>query len=394
MLVQCLFDNTARLLREESELLNSKRSRLDEAGDDSDSSSSAADGDINEPEPTSHEGNSSILTSTESSTNNTKRKQASKFCNDWCKGRELWLKYLPGQGMFCTLCQKHNKSPFSRGTWNTAPCTRLRLQSITAHEGCAAHKDALKLESEKLTSRTIQSAINPWIPAKGIEQAFTSLYFLAKQRIGHTTNFERLLDLMGLLGLNVKSKIQIVKNALYTSDMAIQEVVFVISEVIETQIFKEIRDSSHFALMLNETTDCTVAEQLVIHGRYIDRATGELKSHYLKVIDTLQPEVEALGTGSQSVSDVDTCISVCAQTITNRVCEYVASAELDMAKMRGIGTDGASTMMGCHSGVVARLKTITPSAIGVHCAAHRLNLASSQAGDSVSYVKRFSSILR
>jgi hypothetical protein len=84
---------------------------------------------------------------------------------------------------------------------------------------------------------------------------------------------------------------------------------------------------------------------------------------------------------------VDTCISVCAQTITNRVSEYVA---LDMAKMKGIGTDSASTMMGCHSGVVARLKAITPSAIG---AAHRLNLASSQAGDSVSYVKRFSNIL-
>ena len=224
--IQCLLDNTARLLREESELPNSKRSRLDEAGDDSDSSSSAADGDI-EPEPISHKGNTSILTSTaaetsstESSTNSTKRKQASKFCNDWRKGRELWLKYLPGQGMFCTLCQKHNKSRFSRGTWNTAQCTRLRLQSITAHEGCAAHKDALKLENEKLTSTTTQSAINPRILAKGIKQAFTSLYFLAKQRIAHTTNFERLLDLLGLLGLNVKSKIQIAKNALYTSDKA------------------------------------------------------------------------------------------------------------------------------------------------------------------------------
>ena len=91
---------------------------------------------------------------------------------------------------------------------------------------------------------------------------------------------------------------------------------------------------------------------------------------------------------------MDSCISVCARTITSRVCEYVASANLDMAKMRGIATDGASTMMGRHSGVVARLKTITPSAIGVHCAAHRLNLASSQAGDTVSYVKRFGNILR
>ena len=58
--------------------------------------------------------------------------------------------------------------------------------------------------------------------------------------------------------------------------------------------------------------------------------------------------------------------------------------------MRGIGTDGASTMIGCHNGVVKRLKSIAPSLIGVHRAAHPLNLASAQAGDKVSHVKKFS----
>ena len=64
-----------------------------------------------------------------------------------------------------------------------------------------------------------------------------------------------------------------------------------------------------------------------------------------------------------------------------------------MNKIRGIGTDGASTMMGCRNGVVVQLKRITPSVIGVHCAAHRLNLASSQAGDSVPYIKKFNVII-
>ena len=67
---------------------------------------------------------------------------------------------------------------------------------------------------------------------------------------------------------------------------------------------------------------------------------------------------------------------------------------LDKEKLRGIGTDGASTMMGCHNGVVARLKAVTPPAIGVHCAAHRLNLASVQVSDSISYIKRFNSIVQ
>jgi len=46
-------------------------------------------------------------------------------------------------------------------------------------------------------------------------------------------------------------------------------------------------------------------------------------------------------------------------------------------------------MMGCRNSVVAQLKRTRPSAIGVHCAAHRLNLASLQAGDAILYVKKF-----
>ena len=64
-----------------------------------------------------------------------------------------------------------------------------------------------------------------------------------------------------------------------------------------------------------------------------------------------------------------------------------------MKKVQGIGTDGASTMLGCRNGVVAQLKRIRPSAVGVHCAAHRLNLASPQAGDAVPYVKKFNTII-
>ena len=68
--------------------------------------------------------------------------------------------------------------------------------------------------------------------------------------------------------------------------------------------------------------------------------------------------------------------------------------KLNMQKMRGIGTDGAATMIGKHNGVVARLKAITPTAISVHGAAYRLNLASSQAANAIPYVKKFNTILR
>ena len=164
--------------------------------------------------------------------------------------------------------------------------------------------------------------------------------------------------------------------------------VFIISDVLERKILKEMNQSDYFSLMLDETTDCNVTEQLAIHGHFIDVDAGELKSHYLKIIDLLQPE-----TVEDCDTQLDISISVNAETIANRVCEFTTNAELDTTKMRGIGTDSAATMTGCHNGVVARLKRITPSAIGVHCAAHRLNLASSQAGNAVPYIKKFNSII-
>lgn len=64
----------------------------------------------------------------------------------------------------------------------------------TSHENsAAAYANFVKLEVTEKAFQNIASAINPSVPKKGIEQAFACLYFLAKQRITHTTIFEPLL---------------------------------------------------------------------------------------------------------------------------------------------------------------------------------------------------------
>ena len=95
---------------------------------------------------------------------------------------------------------------------------------------------------------------------------------------------------------------------------SIQEILFILSEIIETKILNEMRESNHFALMFDETIDCSVTEQLAIHGRYIDNESGALKLCYLKVIDILQPEIDALQDASTH-TEMDTHISVCASTV-------------------------------------------------------------------------------
>ena len=68
------------------------------------------------------------------------------------------------------------------------------MQSIVNYERSAAHRDNVKFDSEAATTVSIASAINPSVASDGIHQAFACLYFLVKQKIAHTTNFEPFLD--------------------------------------------------------------------------------------------------------------------------------------------------------------------------------------------------------
>ena len=99
---------------------------------------------------------------------------------------------------------------------------------------------------------------------------------------------------MQIIGVPIKSDLHVAKNATYTSNKSIQEMFYCISEVIESKILNELRESKHFSLMFDETTDCTITEQLPIHGSYIDKQTGVLKTCYLTTIDVLGPELEAI----------------------------------------------------------------------------------------------------
>ena len=93
--------------------------------------------------------------------------------------------------MYCTVCQKAEKRPFDRYTWNKIPATHLRLESIKSYENCVAHKDAVRQLALVAQYETMP-------------KTFACLYFLCKNRIAHTINFGPLLDLIGFLGVNLK----------------------------------------------------------------------------------------------------------------------------------------------------------------------------------------------
>ncbi|XP_077863433.1 zinc finger protein 862-like, partial [Saccoglossus kowalevskii] len=79
-----------------------------------------------------------------------------------------------------------------------------------------------------------------------------------------------------------------------------------------------------------------------------------------------------------------------AETIFNKMQEVIdEKGDTLFSKLVGLGSDGASVMMGRHSGVGVRLKGASPFCIHVHCVAHRIALASSNAAKKTAKVKEF-----
>lgn len=62
-------------------------------------------------------------------------------------------------------------------------------------------------------------------------------------------------------------------------------------------------------------------------------------------------------------------------------------------KLVGLGSDGASVMMGRHSGVGVQLKSVAPFLVHTHCVAHRLALCTSQAAKSVKLLDEYQTLL-
>ena len=74
--------------------------------------------------------------------------------------------------------------------------------------------------------------------------------------------------------------------------------------------------------------------------------------------------------------------------ITKALTSYLEEKGLDYSKLVGQGYDGAATFAGKHNGVQKRMIIHAGHALYIHCACHRLQLASMQAASSVPEVKK------
>ena len=124
---------------------------------------------------------------------------------------------------------------------------------------------------------------------------------------------------------------------------------------IEQQVIEEVKKSPYFAIQLDESTDVSNCAILLCFVRY--KGKPDFKEELLCYID-----LPGRTTGSEIFRLLNT---------------YFSEKDINWANCVGVCTDGAASMTGYRSGVVAKIKEVAhKEMLFTHCIIHREHLAS------------------
>ncbi|CAI7883681.1 unnamed protein product [Closterium sp. NIES-53] len=125
------------------------------------------------------------------------------------------------------------------------------------------------------------------------------------------------------------------------------------------QQMKHIRESPYLGIQLDESTDRRRGKYLIV---------------YLSFLRSNTPVIQFF-----AHLTVEQCDAGSLQAV---LLTHLESTGLDLERISGISTDGASVMVGSQTGLVARLRARILHLAGFHCIAHREALAAKHAADA------------
>ncbi|XP_060855173.1 zinc finger BED domain-containing protein 5-like [Metopolophium dirhodum] len=205
----------------------------------------------------------------------------------------------------------------------------------------------------KCNMQTYLSSGNANVDA--VEASFRISYNIARSGKNHTIGENLILPSIKdavhcMFGEKYVNKI----NAIPLSNDTVSRRIKDISYDIEETILKDINNSELFSIQVDESTDVAQLAVLLVIARYIKQNESEeglLLCHPL--------------TGRTTGADIFHAID-----------SYFAEKKIKWSQCCGLSTDGGKSMSGCYSGLLARVKAVSPLIKWTHCCIHRQALAS------------------
>lgn len=114
----------------------------------------------------------------------------------------------------------------------------------------------------------------------------------------------------------------------------------------------------HYSLLVDESTDISCRKDLCICIRYFSVKNAAVMSALLGIVEV---------------------ISTTADALYETIKEFLENLGLDLTKMVGLGTDGASNLCGVNCSLFTKLRQHSPHLILVRCVCHSLHLCAQAA---------------
>ncbi|XP_033747138.1 zinc finger protein 862-like [Pecten maximus] len=271
------------------------------------------------------------------------------FQEGWYKSF-TWLRHSSEENkMYCTLCEKfdrsENPSTFKLGTNN------YKIDIVKKHEKSETHTRSLERSraasvspGESIGEKTVV-ALNKCATLK-LCHLFRNAHYVAKLGKPYT-------DYVSLCRLDAAKKIDI--GSTYLTDKYCQQI---ISNIADTRrvVQRDVVQKANFISVISDgATDCASMETEIVYCR-----------------TSVGCEVSTFFVGIKHVRRAD------AVTISQAITSLLDTRFPDWReKIIAMGTDGASVMVGKKGGVVKIVSEAVdrPFLKGIHCSAHRLELA-------------------
>ncbi|XP_050066296.1 zinc finger MYM-type protein 1-like [Aphis gossypii] len=158
----------------------------------------------------------------------------------------------------------------------------------------------------------------------------------------------------------------------YLSHGICDEFIQLITKKMKNTIIQELMKSKYFSISVDSTPDISHVDQLSFMVRYVQH-NGEPIDRFL----CFTPN-----TGHKAEQLVDAILNI------------LKVYNIDIANCLGRAYDNASNMSGIHTGLQARIKTLSPLAYFVPCAAHSLNLVGTSAAECCSNASSFFGLIQ
>ena len=117
---------------------------------------------------------------------------------------------------------------------------------------------------------------------KAIKSFIRCAHFLARQHIPHTTDFDKLVELVvSCGGEDLKNFLDRTgRNTVYTSHVAVVGFIEALGIWVEESLLKRLRPASYFSIMADECTDVVTIEEMSVFYRW--KKDGVPQEHFWK----------------------------------------------------------------------------------------------------------------